>query len=49
LPAAEGTVTDVLVADHVRNLDWNSQRVELAASVEVLTDVRERLRELLGL
>lgn len=46
-----GKVTGVVLADHVKNLDWNARRVEFAAtaSVEVLTDVRERLRVLLGL
>lgn len=44
-------VTGVVLADHVKNLDWNARRVEFAATapVEVLTDVRERLRVLLGL
>lgn len=47
----DGTVTGVILADHVKNLDWNARRVEFAAtaSVEILTDVRERLRVLLGL
>jgi hypothetical protein len=33
------------------NLDWHARRVEFAATapVEILTDVRERLRVLLGL
>ena len=46
-----GAVTGVVLADHVKNLDWNARRVELAgtAPVDVLTDVRERLRVLLGL
>jgi mRNA interferase MazF len=46
-----GKVTGVVLADHVKNLDWNARRVEFAATVpvEVLTDVRERLRVLLGL
>ena len=44
-------VVGVVLADHVKNLDWDARRVEFAgrASVEVLTDVRERLRPLLGL
>jgi mRNA interferase MazF len=47
----EGRVTGVVLADHVKNLDWNARRVKFAAtaSVEILTDVRERLRVLLGL
>jgi mRNA interferase MazF len=47
----DGKVTGVVLADHVKNLDWNARRVEFAATapVDVLTDVRERLRVLLGL
>ena len=46
-----GRVTGVVLADHVKNLDWNARRVEFAGTApgEVLTDVRERLRVLLGL
>jgi mRNA interferase MazF len=46
-----GEVTGVVLADHVKNLDWNARRVEFAATapMEVLIDVRERLRVLLGL
>jgi mRNA interferase MazF len=46
-----GKVTGVVLADHVKNLDWNARRVEFAATVpaELLTDVRERLRVVLGL
>jgi mRNA interferase MazF len=51
LALPDGKVTGVVLADHVKNLDWNARRVEFAATapVEVLTDVRERLRVLLGL
>jgi mRNA interferase MazF len=47
----DSKVRGVVLADHVKNLDWNARRVEFAATapVEVLTDVRERLRVLLGL
>ena len=47
----DGKITGVVLADHVKNLDWNARRVEFAgtAPVEVLTEVRERLRVLLGL
>ena len=50
LPAG-GTVTGVVLADHVKNLDWSARRAVFAAAapVEILTDVRERLRALLGL
>jgi mRNA interferase MazF len=46
-----GKVTGVVLADHVKNLDWSARRVEFAATapLEVLTEVRERLRTLLGL
>ena len=46
-----GTIVGVVLADHVKNLDWHARRVEFAGSapVEILTDVRERLRVLLGL
>jgi mRNA interferase MazF len=44
-------VTGVVLADHVKNLDWSARGAEFAATApaEVLTDVRERLRVLLGL
>lgn len=50
LPAG-GAVTGVVLADHVKNLDWNARRAVFAAkaSPDVLTEVRERLRALLGL
>ena len=49
LPAG-GTIGGVVLADHVKNLDWQPRRVEFAerAPSEVVTDVRERLRVLLG-
>jgi mRNA interferase MazF len=50
LPAV-GTITGVVLADHVRNVDWEARRVVFGAKApaEVLTDVRERLRALLEL
>jgi mRNA interferase MazF len=47
----DSVVTGVVLADHVKNLDWHARRVEFAATAppDVLTDVRERLRVLLGL
>ena len=44
-------ITGVVLADHVKNLDWEARRVVFAAKAdpEVFTDVRERLRVLLGL
>ena len=46
-----GKVSGVVLADHVKNLDWNARGVEFAgiAPSDVLDDVRERLRVLLGL
>lgn len=47
----DGKVTGVVLSDHVKSLDWNARRVEFAetAPVDVVTDVREKLRALLGL
>jgi len=50
LPA--GTkISGVVLADHTKNLDWHARRVtfEAKAPDEMLTEVRERLRVLLGL
>jgi mRNA interferase MazF len=50
LPAGS-KISGVVLADHVKNLDWEARRVtfEAKAPDETLTDVRERLRVLLGL
>jgi mRNA interferase MazF len=50
LPAA-GPITAVVLADHVRNVDWEARRVvfETKAPADILTEVRERLRALLEL
>lgn len=47
----DGAIHGAVLADHVKNLDWNARRArfEAKASVDVLVDVRERLRVLLGL
>jgi len=47
----DGKIAGVVLADHVKNLDWEARRVvfEAKASPELLADVRERLRPLLGL
>jgi mRNA interferase MazF len=47
----DAKVTGVVLADHVKNLDWNARQVEFAgtAPIEIVTDVREKLRVLLGL
>jgi mRNA interferase MazF len=44
-------ISGVVLADHVKNLDWQARRVvfEAKATAETVTDVRERLRVLLGL
>ena len=44
-------VRGVVLADHVKNLDWDARRAEFAGTVpiEVVADVREKLRVLLGL
>ena len=46
-----GKISGVVLADHVKNLDWQARRVvfEAKAGADILTDVRERLRVLLGL
>ena len=47
----DAKVTGVVLSDHVKNLDWNARRAEFAgtAPLEVVTDVKEKLRVLLGL
>ena len=46
-----GRIAGVVLADHVKNLDWEARRVvfEGKAPADVLTEVRERLRALLDL
>jgi mRNA interferase MazF len=46
-----GKISGVVLADHVENLDWQARRVafEAKAPADIVTDVRERLRVLLGL
>jgi len=48
---SDGAITGVILADHVKNLDWKARRAVFAAkaSADVVTDVRERLRVLIGL
>ena len=47
----DGKISGVVLADHVKNLDWQARRLafETKAPADVVTDVRERLRVLLGL
>ena len=46
-----GRISGAVLADHVKNLDWQVRRAVFEAKVpaEIVTDVRERLRVLLGL
>lgn len=46
-----GAITGVVLADHIKNLDWQARKVvfESRTGADVLTEVRERLRALLGL
>lgn len=46
-----GEIAGVILADHIRNLDWRARRVEYAGKVpaETMVEVQERLRALLGL
>jgi mRNA interferase MazF len=46
-----GKISGVILADHVKNLDWQARRVvfEARAPLDIVVDVRERLRVLLGL
>ena len=45
-----GTITGVVLADHIKNLDWQPRKVafESRAPAGVITEVLERLRPLLG-
>jgi mRNA interferase MazF len=44
-------ISGVVLADHVKNLDWQARRLafEAKAPVDVVADVRGRLRVLPGL
>jgi len=46
-----GPIVGAILADHVKNLDWQARRIvfEARAPADVVTDVRERLRALLVL
>jgi mRNA interferase MazF len=46
-----GKISGVVLADQVKNLDWQARRVvfEAKAPADVIIDVRERLRVLLGM
>ena len=52
VPLPSGSsIAGVVLADHVKNLDWQARKVvfEGKAATEVLAEVRARLRALLGL
>jgi len=46
-----GQVTGVVLADHLKSLDWRERRAEFAGKLgaPALADVRERVRALLGI
>jgi mRNA interferase MazF len=46
-----GKITGVVLADHIKNLDWQARRMVFGekASSDILADVRERLRPVIGL
>jgi mRNA interferase MazF len=46
-----GKISGAVLADHVKSLDWEARKVvfEAKAHADVVIDVRERLRALLGL
>lgn len=46
-----GKIAGAVLADHVKNVDWQARHIvfEAKAPAEIVTDVRERLRVLLGL
>ena len=46
-----GRISGVVLADHVKNLDWQARPLTFVAKApaDVVTDVRERLRVLVGL
>ena len=48
---AHGGVTGVVLSDHVKSIDWRERRAVFAAkaSDEMVGEVRERLRPLLGM
>lgn len=50
LPSS-GAIHGAVLADHVKNLDWGARHVqfEAKAPADVVVDVRERLRVLIGL
>lgn len=51
VPVAAGDIDGVVLADHVKSLDWRSRGATRAARAaeDTLSDVLERIRPLLGL
>jgi mRNA interferase MazF len=49
--SAVGPISGVILADHVKSLDWKGRKAEFAVKLPdtLLDDVRERIRPLLGL
>lgn len=49
--AADGPIAGVILADHLKSIDWRSRRAERAGRVSEATlgETRGRLRPLLGL
>jgi mRNA interferase MazF len=47
---AGGRIAGVVLADHVKNLDWKARKAafEIKAPAEVVAEVQEKLRPLLG-
>ena len=46
-----GAMTGVILADHVKSIDWKERRIEFAGKIDQarLGEVRERIRPLIGL
>jgi len=51
IPAGHQSIAGVVLADHIKNLDWQARKAafESKAPAVVVAEVRERLRPLLGL
>lgn len=47
----KGSISGVILSDHLKSLDWKERRVEFAGKLatDALAEVRERIRPLLGL
>ena len=49
--ASDSEIGGVILADHLKSLEWKERRAEFAGKLadDALTEVRERIRPLLGL